>query len=994
MSAVGLLFRDTLRRDRVRLACALLGVAAAAALLAWTLGLAATTWWQGRPLSEAMGRPYDCWVATGRASAAAPKGSGMQRLAHGSPVKMIPAAVAEAVKASPDVASVVATTVFRCTLDWRPEGRPLQGPGVGGGIAPVRDFPECPYPDGLAAGRWPRADAPEPEFAITPRAFGENGLRDAPPVGTRVAVVTPSGKRMATICGYLSERIRPVGGFPTMFASDALAEAAALADTEGLCNLMLIRLKPRRSPETLRETVRTISPDDDAATLTTRADLLRQLRSDAIQNLARQVPLLVALACVATLCMIVNALCVGLEQNRPLHVRLRALGMEAGQLCALIGRECLFLAGAGGALGFLVGWGLLAAFVHAKPLVFPDGLWMGWPVPAAVATLLTLSAGVALVVPLWRIARLRPYELRAAPEAWRHPRPVARLLTSLALMVPVLLTLVLFPASPLLRSAWFLVAGLPPAIWGLLRLAKPALWLAERLLARPVGALLGLRPELLRGTLTRAAGRNARLALTLTAGLGAFFAIHIWGASLTDSFIPSRDLPDAIVSLLPNGISMEGWRDGGMEGWRDRGMEGAGLRPVTPAGGTAPCTPASPQAMPSEAPGNSGNPGTSGSPAVAGRQSRGARSVAARSRAASSPREASAEAPQSANQPISQSALRPFHAEQYPLAEEDFEAIAARTRRTPKQNNILLIGSEGETGVTITEMFARQCGLGVGDTFHIRRKGHDGSVRTLPLTVTAVRRVNWHLFTARAKLRARNGTPFGTLGPVFVGAEAFRAWDPARADRIRFLWATLPKASGDAALYSLSDRLELALQRLADRDAATRPYVASLFGAPPRRGVKPAPPPNVIVHLRDEISEGTIAHSTELLGDLARIPLWSLLILCTGFVSLLAANVRVQAGELRTLHAIGMTRAQMGRFLFAQTLLLGVAAAFLALVFGLTVGWGFTGWTLAWLPFGGLPTRLVLPLAPILQGLAVLLTATLLMTPLPILFLVRRLLRR
>lgn len=937
MSAVGLLFRDTLRRDRVRLACALFGVAAAAALLVWTLGLAATTWWQGRPLSEAMGRPYDCWVATGRASAAAPKGSGMQRLTHGSPVKMIPAAVAAAVKASPDVASVVATTVFRCSLDWRPEGRPLQGPGVGGGIAPARDFPECPYPEGLAAGHWPRADAPEPEFAISPRAFGEDGLRDAPPVGTRVAVVTPSGKRMAVLCGYLSERIRPVGGFPTMFASDSLAEAAALADTDGLCNLMLIRLKPRRSPEVLRETVRTISPDDDAATLTTRVDLLRQLRSDAIQNLARQVPLLVALACVATLCMIVNALCVGLEQNRLLYARLRALGMTVRQLCVLIVREGVFLAVVGGGLGFLAGWGALAAFVRAKPLVFPDGLWMGWPVPVAVVILLTLSAGVALLVPLWRVAYLRPHELRVAPEAWRPSHPMVRILVSVALMLPVFLTLVLFPASPILRSAWFLVAGLPLAIWGLLRLAKPALWLAERLLARPLGALLGLRPELLRGTLTRAAGRNARLALTLTAGLGAFFAIHIWGASLTDPFIPSRDLPDAIVSLLPNGMSLEGWKNGGIESWK------AGINSATPAGDTVPCTTTSPQAMSSGA---------------------------------------------------HHSAILPFNAEQYPLAEEDFEAIARRTGRTPRQNNVLLIGTEGETGVTITEMFARQCGLGVGDTFHIRRKERDGTVCTLPLTITAVRRVNWHLFTARARLRARNGAPFGTLGPVFVGAELFRAWDPARTDRVRFLWANLPEVSGDVALYSVSDRLELAFQRLADRDAVVHPYVPSLFGAQPRKGAKPAPPPNVIVHLRDEISEGTIAHSAELLGDLARIPLWSLLILCTGFVSLLAAHVRVQAGELRTLHAIGMTRAQMGRFLFAQMLLLGVAAAVLALVFGVMVGWGFTGWTLAWLPFGGLPTRLVLPLAPVLQGLAVLFAATLVMTPLPIVLLVRRLLRR
>lgn len=901
MSALSLLFRDVLRRDRVRLSCALFGVAAAVALLTWAVGLAETTAAQCRPLAEAMGRPFDCWVATGRASAAAPKGSGMQTLAHGSPVKMIPPAVAEAVKASPDVASVLATTVFRCRIDWRPEGRPPQGPGVGGGIAPVRDFPECPYPDGLAAGRWPRADAPEPEFVISPRAFGEGGLDDAPPVGTKVPVVTPAGRVEATICGYLSERVRPVGGFPTMFASDALAAAAALAETRGRCNLMLIRLKPFRSPDALAEAVRTAAPDDDAATLVTRQGLLRQLRSDATNNLLFQLPLLVALACVATFCMIVNALCMGLEQNRVRYARLRALGMTARQLAGLVACEAAFLAEVGGVLGALVGVVVLAAFVVAHPLAFPDGLAVGWVTSAATAALLLLSAGVALCVPLRRAARLSPCDLRVRPEAWRAAHPVRRGVWAVLCLAPVALTPLPFTPNPWLRSAWFLVAGLPLAVFGLIALTRPLLALCERLLARPFGAALGLRHELLRGVLTRSADRNARMALTLATGLGAFFAIHIWGASLTDPFIPSRELPPAIVSLLPNGVSpacAEGIR-------REAGLP-----------------------------------------------------------------------------------LRPFFAEQYRLADADFEALAARAGRTPAQNNVLLIGTEGEVGVAVTEMFARQCRLRVGDTFTIQRKDAAGAVHSLPLTITRIVRCNWHLVTARAGLRARNGAPFGTLGPVFVGRDVAAAWDPEAAARVRFLWVdTLPAASDAEALYSAADWLELRLQRLAEADP--EPWRGRGFG--PGTGVAV---PNAAVHLRDEIAEGTLAHSAELLGGLARIPLWSLVILCFGFVSLLSANVRAMSGELRTLHAVGMTRGQLGRVLLAQALLLCVAAAVLSLALGLSVGWGFTGWTLAWMPFGGLPTVLVVPWGQIGLGAALLFAAALAVTPLPIWLLLRALLRR
>lgn len=910
MSAIGLLFSNTLRKDRVRLGCALFGIAAASALLMWTLGLAATTWWQGRPLSETMGKPFDCWVATGRASGAAPKGTGMQHLTAGSPVKMIPQVVTDAVRASDDVAEVLATTVFRCRLDWRPEGRPLQGPGVGGGVSPVRDFPVCPYPDGLAAGRWPEADAAEPEFVISPLAFGPEGLKDAPPLGTRVPVVTPGGSVEATICGYLAETIRPVSGFPTLFASSNLADAARLAETEGLSNLILIKLKPFRAPDALEQQVRTLSPDDDSARLVTRAALLQQLRSDAVNSLSRQVPLLVILACMATGCMIVNALTIGIEQNRVRYARLRALGMTARQLTGLICREGLFLTIAGGHLGAFIGWGILAGFVGNRPLVFPDGLHLGSFVPAALAGLLLLSGAIALILPVRRVAQLKPCESRLQVERLPRALLLRRGVTGLLLLGPVLATPLLFGSQPLLRSAWFLLAGLPLALWGILRLVAPLLAVTEQLCVRPVGLLTGLRPNLLRGTLTAFSRRNGRMVLTLATGLGAFFAIHVWGSSLTDPFIPSRNLPDAIVSALPNGFSA------------------AGAQTLTTLSDEV--------------------------------------------------------------------NLTPFFAEQYRLHDDDFAAITARTGREPKQNNILLLGTEGDEGVTVTAMFARQCGLGVGDTIRVQRKDRRGKVYTLPLTITRVASINWHLFSARARLRARNGAPMGTLGPVFVSKSVTDAWDPGLSDRTRFFWADLPKPlpATDAALYSYTDRLELRLQEAANRDAQANPYRVSRFGKTLPKGSPAAAPANVVVHLRDEIASGTIARSAELLDDLARIPLWSLLILCTGFISLLSANVRAMAGELKTLHAVGMTRFQMARYLFAQGLMLCAAAVLLAILSSVAIGWGFTGWTLAWMPFGGLPSVLVIPWAQIGEGLAVLFFSAVGITPLPICLLVRNLLKR
>ena len=919
-SALTLLFRDTLRRDRLRLGCALFGILSAAALLTWSVGLSVTTWNQCRGLSQTIGQPYDCWVATGRAGAVAKKANGYQKLVPGSPFKMIPRAVEAAVRACDDVASLNATTSFYCGIDWRPEGRVLQGPGVSAGIAPVRNFPECPYPEGLAIGRWPDPNAKEPEFCISPYSFGDDGLKDCPPLGTKVPVITPDGRMMASICGYLSEKTHTAKGFPSMFASNNLADAAALAEVDGTSNLMLIKLKPGRNTDNLQRIVRETSPDDDSATLVTRRAVLHQLRTDAIENLAFQVPLLVSLAIVATVCMIVNALCVGIEQNRRRHARLRALGMTVRQLTGLVLREGMMLAAVGGLVGYIIGASVLWAFVASHPYAFPDGVFFGAETPVTVALLMAGSLGLGLLTPLRRIKTLAPCELRTESVTSTAKHPLRTLVLCLLLLIPVTLTVIPCSWVPAwARTVWFLLIGLPCAGFGLIRMAVPLLWIGEKLLSRPLAALMGLNARLLRGAVTRHRERNARMVLTLTTGLGAFFAIHIWGSSLTGLFIPTRELPQAIVSAMPNGLSNRA-----VETFRQ----------------------------------------------------------------------------------VPEVKLTPFSAEQYRLHDADFAAILKRTGRKPFQNNIILWATEGDKGVTITEGFARETGLGIGDTFRIQRREKFGEVHDLPLTITAIRRCNWHLVTSRSRVRGRNGAPSQTLGPVFVGLDVAKAWDPERNERTRFFALDgLPKAVSETELFSASDLLENKLQLLASKDPEpymSKPYV---FADKNRRKSvrdaerlkqkpKAAPPPSVIVHIRDEISDGTIAHSSELLGELARIPLFSLLILATGFVSLLAANVRAMAGELRTMHAVGMTRFQMGRWLFAQSLVLCFAGALLALALGISIGWGFSGTTLANMSFGGMVSSLEIPWPLIGEGLLVLLAAVLLVTPVPITLMVRQLLRR
>ncbi len=75
-----------------------------------------------------------------------------------------------------------------------------------------------------------------------------------------------------------------------------------------------------------------------------------------------------------------------------------------------------------------------------------------------------------------------------------------------------------------------------------------------------VGSLLALKSALAVKPLEAASNRmpkkrNLGMLISFACGFGAFVAVEVWGSSLTKPFIPSKEWPDAIVSILPGGVS-------------------------------------------------------------------------------------------------------------------------------------------------------------------------------------------------------------------------------------------------------------------------------------------------------------------------------------------------------------------------------------------------------------------------------------------------------
>ena len=87
-----------------------------------------------------------------------------------------------------------------------------------------------------------------------------------------------------------------------------------------------------------------------------------------------------------------------------------------------------------------------------------------------------------------------------------------------------------------------------------------ALVAAATVAVSALASLVAVRPSLAVRPLEAASSRlprrrTAGMLVAFACGFGAFVAVEVWGASLMCAFVPSPEWPDAIVSILPGGVS-------------------------------------------------------------------------------------------------------------------------------------------------------------------------------------------------------------------------------------------------------------------------------------------------------------------------------------------------------------------------------------------------------------------------------------------------------
>ena len=433
------------------------------------------------------------------------------------------------------------------------------------------------------------------------------------------------------------------------------------------------------------------------------------------------------------------------------------------------------------------------------------------------------------------------------------------------------------------------------------------------------GALLALKPALSVRPLEAASNRAPRrrsvgMLVAFACGFGAFVAVEVWGASLTKPFIPSPEWPDAIVSILPGGVSsFDIDRLNGLKGVKRvaelqplqlnilplEEMKGPGGVEADTRGGA------------SNARGGASNTrGGAGGPFGGMKQYRNALLLAS---------------------------------DWLP----GFKFVAGDRESAEKAIK------EGDACV-ITEMMARARGLRLGDKLSLDA----GRGLVVDLSIVGIVDLNWHMVTSRALVRGMNRMPVNTDGPAFVSFDTLAACDMRPQHYVPMTHVWLDYEPG-----FLAEHGAFPAGRIVERE-----IVEALDGAWTEDEDGEVRGNTVRLHSRDEVSDGTLAHGADLVGAMARVPFIFIAVISLGFVAMLVASFDSRRREFAVLRAVGATRLQLARVLVREALGTALSGIALGLGGGALVGWLCTAGTRAAMSNWGLPPTFALPAAVIAEG--------------------------
>lgn len=239
----------------------------------------------------------------------------------------------------------------------------------------------------------------------------------------------------------------------------------------------------------------------------------------------------------------------------------------------------------------------------------------------------------------------------------------------------------------------------------------------------------------------------------------------------------------------------------------------------------------------------------------------------------------------------------------------------------------------------VSEDFQMLTGIGSGDELSFTPPSGDGGKVTYRV-VGVVSLPGWHWITKFSGVR-RHFVRTATM--IFANRDDVRR--NFHLQRTEFFWLNLDPSIPLATV-------EAGLQQIAERNAG-QTFQAEGYGE-----VK-AYRPFARATATETIRKAITMHAGNMIWGMSQLPLVTLMIMSLAVANAVIASFRARIWEFGILRSVGITRWQLVRLIVAETILIGLVACTLSLLFGLIAGWcgvgmaRYGGW------FAGPPTFLI-----------------------------------
>ena len=255
--------------------------------------------------------------------------------------------------------------VAQFVIDYRPNGRVMQGPPLVACVAASE-----------LRSRNDEFRIKDGECVVTRAMFAQRRL-PVPSVGTELTLIGRKKTHYLKIAAVIDWE-KPLRGYPNCFVS---AETAAAIDEEWR----------DWEPKTVEE-------------------LAPGFTSDAGRNFDRAKALLLWAAALTALCLLVNSLFLSIEAKRKEIAILRMVGMTRGGVARRVMGEAIGLTIAGLVLGVLASLVLLEGCVACNATTYPMGMAISWRHIAICLCLAPVVAVTAAGVALRTALKVKPLE--------------------------------------------------------------------------------------------------------------------------------------------------------------------------------------------------------------------------------------------------------------------------------------------------------------------------------------------------------------------------------------------------------------------------------------------------------------------------------------------------------------------------------------------------------------------------------------------------------